>query len=64
MDVFTPHDPTTVDLCNFFLVNKWMIGMQWFVRTRIHWARKSQQPLVMIWTIEMRNIIGSESILS
>ena len=41
-----------------------MIGTMVFMRTNIHWARKSQQPLVVIWAIEMRNTNDSTSISS
>ena len=32
------------------------------MRTRMHWARKLQQPFGVVWTIEMRINIGCESI--
>jgi hypothetical protein len=31
------------------------------MRTKIHWARKSQQPLAVVWTIESWNCNDSES---
>ena len=60
MDVFIPHDPTTADLRRLRWI-KQMIGEQWFMRTNVHWAMKSQQPNTAVRTIETRNSIDCES---
>ena len=63
-DIFTPHDPTTVDLWRFRWIRQ-MIGTTWFTMcTNVHWAIKSQQPFNVSWTIERRNDVDCESIWS
>jgi hypothetical protein len=50
-DIFTPHNPTTVDLWRF----RWINGWYRFMPTKIHWAIKSQQPFAITWTVETPN---------
>ena len=62
IDILTPHDPTTIYLWRF----KWIRQMidTIVMRTKMHWARKSQQPLAVDWIIARRNNMNCESIWS